>query len=190
VSIDAARLRATAVNIHSFDGMKKVILAFLREGDYFGEMALIKPGLYRSATVETAQLTKLYALRRRDFQKLMMDNPTLAFHLLGDTMERLRKANRQMYDLTLLNVRTRIIKRLIRLSEEYGVAPPQGVRLGDQQLPIGRCGKPPGFTVFDWQCKNRTKYSLEFDIIRKIALTNGARTFRMSFGKITAYLFV
>jgi len=122
-------IRSGAVNIHSFDGVKKVILAFLQEGDYFGEMALIKPGLYRSATAETTQLTRLYTLRRNDFEKLIMDNPTLAFHLLGDTMERLRRANQQIYDLTFLNVRTRIVKRLIRLSEEFGATTPQGVRI-------------------------------------------------------------
>jgi CRP/FNR family transcriptional regulator, cyclic AMP receptor protein len=123
-------IRSGAVNIYSFDGVKKVILAFLQEGDYFGEMALIKPGLYRSATAETTQMTKLYTLRRGDFEKLIMENPRLAFHLLDYTMERLRRANQQIYDLTFLNVRTRIIKRLIRLGEEYGTMTQHGLQIG------------------------------------------------------------
>ncbi|MBW5447819.1 cyclic nucleotide-binding domain-containing protein [Cohnella sp. CFH 77786] len=109
-----------AVSIYTFDKAKKVTLAFLREGEYFGEMALLKPGLVRSATAETLMATRLYALRRVDFQTLIEQDRNLAFHLLDYTMERLRRANQQIYDLTFLNVRTRIIKRLLYLSEEYG----------------------------------------------------------------------
>jgi len=123
-------IRSGAVNIYSFDGVKKVILAFLREGEYFGEMALIKPGLLRSATAETTQATKVYTLRRGDFERLIENNPRLAFHLLDYTMERLRRANQQIYDLTFLTVRTRIIKRLLRLAQEYGTPTSQGTVIG------------------------------------------------------------
>ncbi|WP_123041324.1 Crp/Fnr family transcriptional regulator [Cohnella candidum] len=115
-----------AVGIYTFDKAKKVTLAFLREGEYFGEMALMKPGLVRSATAETLMATRLYALRRIDFQTLIEQDRHLAFHLLDYTMERLRKANQQIYDLTFLNVKTRIIKRLLNLGQEYG----------GQQIPV------------------------------------------------------
>lgn len=109
-----------AVIIYTFDKSKKVTLAFLREGEYFGEMALMKPGLVRSATAETLMQTRLYALKRTDFRILIEQDRRLAFHLIDYTMERLRRANQQIYDLTFLNVRTRIIKRLLFLAGEYG----------------------------------------------------------------------
>jgi len=109
-----------AIIIYTFDKSKKITLAFLREGEYFGEMALMKPGLVRSATAETLMQTRLYALRRTDFQILIEQDRRLAFHLIDYTMERLRRANQQIYDLTFLNVRTRIIKRLLFLTGEYG----------------------------------------------------------------------
>ena len=109
-----------AVSIYTFDKSKKVTLAFLREGEYFGEMALMKPGLVRSATAETVMPTRLYGLRRIDFQTLIEQDRNLAFHLLDYTMERLRRANQQIYDLTFLSVKTRIIKRLLHLAEGYG----------------------------------------------------------------------
>jgi CRP/FNR family transcriptional regulator len=74
----------------------------------------------RSATAETMMPTRLFALRKADFQTLIEQDRNLAFHLLDYTMERLRGANQQIYDLTLLNVKTRIVKRLLLLSEEYG----------------------------------------------------------------------
>lgn len=106
-----------SVSIYTFDKSKKVILAFLRVGEYFGEMALMKPGLVRSATAECLVQTKLYILRRSDFQMLIENDRNIAFHLLDYTMERLRRANQQIYDLTFLNVRSRILKRLLALSE-------------------------------------------------------------------------
>ncbi|MCF2944950.1 Crp/Fnr family transcriptional regulator [Paenibacillus tarimensis] len=120
-------IRSGSVDIYTFDGTKKVILATLREGDYFGEMALIRPGLVRSATAEAAEPVKLYALGRSDFEHLIASDPRLVIHLLEDTMERLRRANRQIYELTFLNVRTRIIKRLARLAEEHGRSTEEGV---------------------------------------------------------------
>ncbi|WP_246628002.1 Crp/Fnr family transcriptional regulator [Paenibacillus oenotherae] len=113
-------IRSGAINIYTFEGMKKVVFAYLREGDYFGEMALIKPGLVRSATAEAMATTKVLTLRRTDFENLIEANPRLAIHLLDYTMERLRQANQQVYDMTFLNVRTRIVKKLATVSNSPG----------------------------------------------------------------------
>jgi CRP/FNR family transcriptional regulator len=127
---DVYFIRSGAVQIYTFDGTKKVILAYLRDGEYFGEMAMIKPGARRSASAEAAQLTKVFSLRRSAFERLILDHPRLAFYLLDDTMERLRKANQQIYDLTFLNVRTRIMKRLLRLAQEHGTETSEGLLIG------------------------------------------------------------
>ena len=127
---DVFFIRSGAVQIYTFDGTKKVILAILRDGDYFGEMAMIKPGARRSASAEAAQLTKVYTMKRSAFERLIMDYPRLALYLLDDTIERLRKANQQIYDLTFLNVRTRIMKRLLRLAQENGAQTPDGLLIG------------------------------------------------------------
>ncbi|CAI6017187.1 Crp/Fnr family transcriptional regulator [Cohnella sp. JJ-181] len=111
-----------SVSIHTINKSKKVVLAFFHEGDYFGEMALIKPGLVRSATAETASQTRLLSLRRSHFQLLFENDRNLLHYLVEDTMNRLRKANQQIYDLTFLSVRSRIIKRLTSWCEEYGGA--------------------------------------------------------------------
>jgi len=127
---DVYFIRSGAVQIYTFDGTKKVILAYLRDGEYFGEMAMIKPGARRSASAEAAQLTKVYALKRSAFERLIMEHPRLALYILDDTMERLRRANQQIYDLTFLNVRTRILKRLLRLAQENGTETPEGLLIG------------------------------------------------------------
>jgi CRP/FNR family cyclic AMP-dependent transcriptional regulator len=114
------------VKIYSFDGAKTVILAFIREGNYFGEMALIKKGLLRSATAETLEATVLYVMRRSDFEQLLSKNNQMAIQMLWFTMDRLRNANEQIQDLTFLNARARILKILLRLSRDHGVLLPSG----------------------------------------------------------------
>jgi CRP/FNR family cyclic AMP-dependent transcriptional regulator len=108
-----------SISIYSFDKSKKVILAFLGVGEYFGEMALMKPGVVRSATAECLMSTRLYILRRNDFLQLIEHDRNITIHLLDYTMERLRRANQQIYDLTFLNVRSRIIKKLLFMMESY-----------------------------------------------------------------------
>lgn len=131
-------IKSGVIKIYSFEGVRKVILAFFRDGDYFGEMALIKKGLVRSATAETVEATVVYVLKREDFENLLDNNNKLTQSLLYSTMERLRKANEQIQDLTFLNVRTRIFKMLIRLSNEHGIKKTSGVlinlKLTHQQI--------------------------------------------------------
>lgn len=127
-----------AVKIYRIDNAKEIILSLFREGDFFGEMALIQHGMKRSATVETLEDCSMYTLTRSDFQQFMEQSPKLCLRLLEVTMERLRQANEQIYDLTFLDVRSRTVKTIHRLSEQYGTAKPAGmlinIKLTHQQL--------------------------------------------------------
>lgn len=117
------------VRIYRFDEVKKVTLAFFSDGDYFGEMALMDQGQVRSATAETMEPTIVFALSKADFEKLLFANPRLIMKLLEFTMERLRKANEQIQDLTFLDVRMRIIKMLLRLAHEHGTEKHDGIEI-------------------------------------------------------------
>lgn len=126
------------VKVYRIDQTKEIILALFREGDFFGEMSLIQKGQTRSATAETIETTVIHSLVRSDFQQFMERTPKLCLRLLETTIERLRKTNEQIYDLTFLDVRSRTIKQIVRLSEQYGVAKPAGtfinLKLTHQQL--------------------------------------------------------
>ncbi|UJF32816.1 Crp/Fnr family transcriptional regulator [Paenibacillus hexagrammi] len=101
-------------------------------------MALVQEGTTRSATAETMEPCTLYALKRSVFVQYIEKSPKLCLKLLETTMERLRKANEQIYDLTFLGVRSRIMKTIIRLSEQHGIPTKDGllidVKLTHQQL--------------------------------------------------------
>lgn len=131
-------IHSGVVKIYRLDEAKEITLALFRDGDFFGEMSLISSGLTRSATAEAMQACTLYVLNRAAFTSFMEKSPRLCLKLLETTMQRLRHANDQIYDLTFLGVRSRIIKTIIRLSEQHGNATPNGilinVKLTHQQL--------------------------------------------------------
>ncbi|WNR45004.1 Crp/Fnr family transcriptional regulator [Paenibacillus roseipurpureus] len=131
-------IQSGVVKIYRLDESKEVTLALFRDGDFFGEMSLLSSGMTRSATAETMASCILYVLNRTAFTAFMEKSPRLCLKLLETTMQRLRHANDQIYDLTFLGVRARIMKTILRLSEQHGVATPQGliidVKLTHQQL--------------------------------------------------------
>ncbi|SDO67644.1 CRP/FNR family transcriptional regulator, anaerobic regulatory protein [Paenibacillus sp. yr247] len=131
-------IESGVVKIYRLDEAKEVTLALFSEGDFFGEMALISAGLTRSATAEALEASTLYALSRSDFSQFMEKSPKLCLKLLETTMERLRKANEQIYDLTFLGVRSRIMKTILRLSEQHGTPTADGLlinlKLTHQQM--------------------------------------------------------
>lgn len=132
-------IRSGMVCIYTSNKAKRIMLAYLNNGEYFGEMALMQPGLLRSATAEAISPLKVYALHRADFQKLVEKDRNVPFLLLNYTMGRLRKANQQIYDMTFLNVQHRIIRRLLELGKEFGTLRADGnyqlsVKITHQQL--------------------------------------------------------
>jgi CRP/FNR family transcriptional regulator, cyclic AMP receptor protein len=120
-------IKTGAVKIYRLDELKEVILAILHEGSYFGEMAVIQNDQVRSATAETMGPTTLYVLNRKEFIRLLEENPKLTLNLLESAMDRLRKSNELVKDLTTLDARSRIVKTILRLSDEYGVSKVTGI---------------------------------------------------------------
>jgi len=120
-------IKKGAVKVYHALEEKDVILAFLREGDCFGEMALMDETQTRSATVETLEATILYVLKRQDYLTFLHNHPQMAVRLLQLTMARLRKANERIQSFNLLNARSRIITTILQLAGEYGV--PKGQEL-------------------------------------------------------------
>lgn len=131
-------VKSGVVKIYRFDDDKEIILALFGPGDFFGEMALIQPAFNRSATAETLETSLIYTMKRSAFYDYMERHPRIAIKLLEVTIHRLRNANDQIYNLTLLDVRSRIIRSILRLAEERGVPLGNGIlvdiRMTHQQL--------------------------------------------------------
>lgn len=131
-------VKSGLVKIFRFDRSREVILALFRDGDYFGEMAVLQTNQVRSASAQALESTVLYAMKRKDFQTLLANNPKLTLNLVDSLMDRLRRANEQIEDLTFLDARSRIIKTLLMLGNGHGVSQENGLlinmKLTHQQI--------------------------------------------------------
>jgi CRP/FNR family transcriptional regulator, cyclic AMP receptor protein len=102
------------------EGGREAILATLKEGEFFGEMALLD-GEPRSATVRAVEDSHLLTLRREDFLTNVRKQPDLALTLLAEMSLRLRRSNRQISSLALMKVYGRVAAALLQLMEERGI---------------------------------------------------------------------
>lgn len=124
-----------AVHIFSFEISKKINYVTLGAGDFFGEMAMINPQQVRSASAEAAAGTRLALLKRSCFERFIASSPRLVLLMLDDIMERLRQANRHIYDMTFLSVKLRTVKHLLQLlKQQEGSALPGRIRITHQEL--------------------------------------------------------
>jgi carbon-monoxide dehydrogenase iron sulfur subunit len=74
---------------------KDVTLAYLGQGDVFGEMGIIEEQP-RMATVTTAEPSTLLVLPREDFQSLLLQDPRISFSMLRVLSRRMRERSRDV----------------------------------------------------------------------------------------------
>lgn len=78
------------VEISLGEGDDHQVIAFLGEGDFFGEMAIIS-GDSRSATVKTLKETRLLPIGRETFTRTISQSPELALYIIGSLTSRLKQ---------------------------------------------------------------------------------------------------
>lgn len=108
---------------------REVTLAMMRDGGFFGDMALLD-GQPRSASAYAESACHTLMLRRIDFHSYLDTSPATAKHLLAFLSQRLREANDKIQDLALLTVRQRLAAVLIDLALKDGEEHPNGLMLG------------------------------------------------------------
>jgi len=131
-------IQSGAVKIYRTDDSREIILAILGFGDLFGEMAVLQEQYPRSASAKTMEPSTFFVLKRRDFLSLINKSPQIAIRILQAALDRLRRANEFITDLTTLDARTRIARGLLRLTEKHGIRKEGGIaidiRLTHQQI--------------------------------------------------------
>lgn len=98
---------------------REITLAMLRDGGFFGEMALLD-GEPRSATAIAESPGQLLVLRRADFQTFLQATPNAGISLLAFLSQRLRRSNDKVQDLALLTVKERLAALLLDLATREG----------------------------------------------------------------------
>mgnify|MGYP006191364891 CR=1 FL=1 len=92
-------------NIH---GVGEEALAFLKEGAFFGEMALVGDESLRSASAIAAESSELARLTRKDFLELLERDKTIAAEILWSFVNtlsaRLRESNDRIAFFAMSNM--------------------------------------------------------------------------------------
>ncbi len=107
------------VCLYDEDGREYILAAIGKDG-FFGELALIDE-LPRSANVITLEDSELLIIRRHDFTRLLMENPTITIAILKVLSRRLREADERIKWLAFLSVEGRVLKYLLGIGEKEGV---------------------------------------------------------------------
>lgn len=98
---------------------KRKTFAYLKEGDFFGEMSLLE-GTTRTAAAQAVEPSRLLVIRKKDFQRLLASDPKLALYLLRTVCERLRRANEEIEGLLFRNILGRVAKAMLDLGRRSG----------------------------------------------------------------------
>jgi CRP-like cAMP-binding protein len=107
---------AVKIVLPSTEG-EEAIIATLRNGDFFGELALLD-GAPRSATAVAQEACETWTLPRDIFHDLLERDASLRASLLAGLARELRRLTGQVEDLHFLDLGGRLAMRLVRLARE------------------------------------------------------------------------
>ncbi|HYR93928.1 MAG TPA: Crp/Fnr family transcriptional regulator [Methylomirabilota bacterium] len=101
------------------EGGQEVVIALMRGGDVFGDLALFDEGP-RSATVTALTDMTTFALASRDFMDVLQNNTAAMRQLLALLARRIRRSTGHIEDLVFLDLPGRVAKCLIDQNELMG----------------------------------------------------------------------
>jgi CRP/FNR family transcriptional regulator, cyclic AMP receptor protein len=101
------------------EGGEEAIIATLRPGDFFGELALLD-GAPRSATATALEPTETLVLPREPFRALVDSEPAIRDALLVALARELRRLTVHVEELHFLDIAGRLAARLAHLAIEHG----------------------------------------------------------------------
>ena len=117
----------------SIGGDKKKTFAFLKRGDFFGEMSLLG-GRVRSASAQAAEETELYVISKKNFKRLIMTNPEFTLKLMQTLVDRLNRADKEITSMLFHNILGRLAEAVLELSKGKHSAGPTRIAIDQSEL--------------------------------------------------------
>ncbi len=123
---EAFIIKKGRVKITKIINDKEVLLAVLKPGDIFGEMALLN-NTKRAASAVAFEDTECLLLNIENFNKIIQENVTLAVKLITLLSERIWTVYKQIENLSFKKIKTRIFDTLYTqvLNHNIKIAPRQ-----------------------------------------------------------------
>jgi CRP-like cAMP-binding protein len=122
-------IREGKIKITKGSGSDEKVLAVLKEGDFFGEMAIID-GSPRSAGASAASPVSLLVIDKETFKSKIRENPLIEY-VLETLSRRLRTTDEQIRLLTIKSEERRIVAYIITKAKETGKRTDAGIEIAD-----------------------------------------------------------
>jgi len=121
------------------DNGHEIVLAYLSEGDFFGEMGLFDEKQGRSAWVRAREECEVAEISYGRFHQLAEKDSAILFQLATQMATRLRRTSRKVSDLAFLDVTGRIARTLLELARSpEAITHPDGMQIKITRQELGR----------------------------------------------------
>ena len=121
------------------DEGREIVLAYLNNGDFFGEMGLFEEDSERSAWVVARNKCEVAEINYEQFRRLADQSPEILFALTTQMTARLRKTSTKVRDLAFLDVTGRVASTLLDLAKQPdSITHPDGMQIRITRQEIAR----------------------------------------------------
>lgn len=117
----------------------EIVLAYLNQGDFFGEMGLFDAQKKRSAWVRSKSVCEVAEINYAKFRQLAKHDSEILFELASQMAVRLRRTSGMVGRLAFMDVAGRIARTLLDLAKEPdAVTHPDGMQIRITRQELGR----------------------------------------------------
>ena len=132
-------IKGTVMVIIEDDEGREMIMAYLNEGDFFGEMGLFDKAANRSAWIRAKTECEVAEISYSKFKQLAKEDADILFAVSAQIAGRLRATTRKVGDLAFLDVTGRVARTLIDLCKQpEAMTHPDGMQIKITRQEIGR----------------------------------------------------
>ena len=132
-------IRGSVTVIIEDDEGREMIMAYLNEGDFFGEMGLFDQAAGRSAWIKAKSECEVAEISYSKFRDLAKEDAEILFAVSAQVAGRLRATTRKVGDLAFLDVTGRVARTLIDLCKQpEAMTHPDGMQIKITRQEIGR----------------------------------------------------
>ncbi len=111
---------------------KKKTFAYLKKGDFFGEMSLLG-GKVRSASAQAVEESELFVISKKNFKNLILENADFTLKLMHTLVERLNKCDKEIESMLFHNILGRLAEAILELSKDKHSKPVK-MAMGQSEL--------------------------------------------------------
>ncbi|WP_298443669.1 cAMP-activated global transcriptional regulator CRP [uncultured Ferrimonas sp.] len=129
---------SVAVLIKDEEG-KEMILSYLNQGDFIGELGLFDEQPERTAWVRAKSPCEIAEISYKKFRQLIQVNPDILMKLSSQMANRLQSTSQKVGDLAFLDVAGRIAQTLLSLARQPdAMTHPDGMQIKITRQEIGQ----------------------------------------------------